>query len=107
MEHKADVALAELGALFFLEAADLGAEELIRAAGGIIQQAQDIQQRGLATARRSHDGDELAVLDFKGNAVERCGLDLFRAEDLGKVGNIDHRNNAFSVITKQTLSRFV
>ena len=41
-------------------------------------------------ARRAHDGDELAVLDFEGNAVESRGLDLFRAEDFAKVANSNH-----------------
>ena len=90
LEHEADVALAELGALLFLEAAHFGAEEFIGTAGGIVQQAQNVQQRGFAAARRAHDGDELAVLDFEGNAVERGGLDFFRAEDFGKVGDLYH-----------------
>ena len=34
--------------------------------------------------------DELAVLDFEGNTIESSGLDLFRAEDLGKIGNFNH-----------------
>ena len=45
LEHKADVALAELGALLLLEATHFCTEEFIRAAGGIVQQAQDVQQR--------------------------------------------------------------
>ena len=90
LEHKADVALAELGALLLLQAADFGAEEFIGTAGGIVQQAEDVQQRGLAAAGRAHDGDELAVLDFEGNAVEGRGLDLFRPEDLGKIGDLYH-----------------
>ena len=90
LEHEADVAFAELGTLFLLEAADLGAEEFIGTTGGIVQQAQNVQQRGLAAARRPHDGHELAVFDFKRDAIQRRGLDLFRAEDLGEVGYLNH-----------------
>ncbi len=63
LEHEADVALAELGALLLLQAADLLSEQLIGALGGIIQEAEDVEQRGFAAARRPHDGDELAVVD--------------------------------------------
>ena len=63
LEHEADVALAELGALLLLQAADLLSEQLIGALGGIIQEAEDVEQRGFAAARRPHDGDELAIVD--------------------------------------------
>ncbi len=63
LEYEADVALAELGALLLLQAADLLSEQLIGALGGIIQEAEDVEQRGFAAARRPHDGDELAIVD--------------------------------------------
>ena len=63
LEHEADVAFAELGALLLLQAADLLAEQLVGALGGVVQEAEDVEQRGFAAARRPHDGDELAVVD--------------------------------------------
>ena len=54
LEHEADVALAELGALLLLQAANLLSEQLIGALGGIIQEAEDVEQRGFAAARRPH-----------------------------------------------------
>ena len=44
LEHEADIALAELGALLLLKIGHFRAQEFIGAAGGIVQQAQDIQQ---------------------------------------------------------------
>ena len=90
LEHEADVALAELGALLFLKIGHFRAKEFVAAAGGIVQEAEDVQQRGLAAARRTHYGDKLAVLDFKGYTIEGRGLDFFRPEDLAKVGNFNH-----------------
>ena len=90
LEHKADVALAELGALLLLQAADFGAQEFVGTAGGIVQQAEDVEQRRFAAARRAHDGDELAVLDFEGYTVQSRGLNFFRPEDLGKIGDLYH-----------------
>ena len=90
LEHKAYVALAELGALLLLEASHLGVEQLVAAARRVVQQTQNVQQRGLAAARRAHDGDKLAVLDFKGNTIESRSLDFFRAEDFAKIANSNH-----------------
>ena len=65
LEYEADVALAELGAVLLLEPADLLAEQLVASARGVIEQSEDVQERGLAAAGRAHDGDEFAVLDFE------------------------------------------
>ena len=86
LEHETDDPFTKLGALLLFEVRYFSAEKFIGTAGGIVQQAQDVQQRGLAAAGRAHDGDELAVLDFKRYAIEGRGLDFFRAEDLGEVG---------------------
>ena len=76
----------------------LGAEELVGAAGRVVQQAKDVQQRGLAAARRPHDGDKLAVFDFKGYAVKSRGLNFFRPEDFAKVGNFNHNLSLFNYL---------
>ena len=48
LEHKADVALAELGAVLLLEIADFLAEEFVLALGGVVQKAKDVEQGGFA-----------------------------------------------------------
>ena len=83
LEHEADVALAEFGALALLQLAHLLTEQLVGAARGVVQEAEDVEQRGFAAARRPHHGHELAGLDFEGDTVQREGLDFFRAEDFG------------------------
>ena len=40
----------------------------------IVEQGQHVQQRRLARAGRSHDGDELAFLDGEVNAAQYPGL---------------------------------
>ena len=92
LEHEADVALAELGAVLFLEAAHLLAEQFILAVGGVVQEAEDVEQGRLAAARGAHDGDELAVVDFERNAVEGDGLnlDVLATEDFFQVFYFDH-----------------
>ena len=42
LEHKADVAFPELGAVLLLEVADFLTEEFIFALGGVVQEAEDI-----------------------------------------------------------------
>ena len=61
LEHETDIAFAELGALFLLEVRHLGAEEFIAAAGRVVQQAQDIQQRGLAADLPQPEGPMMAT----------------------------------------------
>ena len=44
LEHKADIALAELGTVLLLEVRHLGAQKFIGTAGRIVQQAQNVQK---------------------------------------------------------------
>jgi len=83
LEYEADIALAKLGALAFFQLSHLLTEQLVGAARGVVQEAEDVEQRGFAAARRPHHGHELAALNFERDAVQREGLDFFRAEDFG------------------------
>ena len=53
------------------------------ACGRLLQAAQHAQQRGLAAARRPHDGEELALLNVEGHVVDRN-----KAAEL--LGQVDH-----------------
>lgn len=44
LEHESDVALTELGALLFLELADLRAEKFVGASGRVVKKAEDVQK---------------------------------------------------------------
>ena len=50
LEHEAQTTLADLGALVFGETADFDAVDLVGAGGGVVEQAEDVEQRGLAAA---------------------------------------------------------
>ena len=65
LEDEADIALANLRALLFFEVANFFVAQVIVALGGVVEQAQDIQERGFAATRGAHDGDELAILNFQ------------------------------------------
>jgi len=48
------------------------------AAGGPVQAAEQVQERGLAAAGRAHDGDEIPPLDGEVDARQR--VDRLRAQ---------------------------
>ena len=64
--------------------------QTVVSAGGIVQQSQYIEQCRFATARRSHDGNELAVLHFQAHTVEGMCLHLVGMEHLGQILYFDH-----------------
>ena len=82
LEDEAYLSLADGRALVLMQSGHLFVTEPILAGGGVVEESEDVEQRGLATAGGTHDGDELAVLYFKRYFVERDGLDFFRAEGL-------------------------
>ena len=53
-----------------VESVDLGSGNRDRATGGLVQSREDVHQRGLARAGRSHHGDKLAVAHFDRHAAE-------------------------------------
>ena len=80
LEYEADVAFAVLGALFLFQRAYFLAEELVLARGGVVEEAEDVEEGGLAAAGGAHDGYEFALLDVEGDVVEGYGFDFFGAE---------------------------
>ena len=82
LEDEADVAFAVLGALFLFQCADFLAEELVLARGGVVEEAEDVEEGGFTAAGGTHDGYEFALLDVEGDVVEGYGFDFFGAEHL-------------------------
>jgi hypothetical protein len=74
LEDEPDVALLQCGALLGGQRVNRMAHQVILAAPGAVVHAEDVQQRGLAGARRSHDGDELTRLDVDADAAQHVGL---------------------------------
>ena len=49
LEYEAYLALADAGAVLFVQVGHLLPQQLVAARGGVVQQAEDVQQGGLAT----------------------------------------------------------
>ena len=60
---------------------NLSAVEIILPVGGVVQQAQDVEQRRFAAARRAHDGYEFAVFHIHVDAIQGGGFYLFGREE--------------------------
>ena len=60
-----------------------------RAAGRLVQTADQIQQRGLAGAGRAHDGDPLAALALEADAIDRVHGGRRRCRSLRDVDQFD------------------
>ena len=82
LEHKADDTFPQVRSLRFGIFRDFYAVQIIRSVGRIIQQAQNIQQSGLTTSRRSHNSDKFALLYFYTYVIQRPGFHLVCTENL-------------------------
>jgi hypothetical protein len=70
LKDEAQIAAADLGQLVVVHLRNVLVAEEVLPAGRPIQTAKQIEQRGLAGARRSHEGDEFALLDHQGDAAQ-------------------------------------
>ena len=82
LEHETDISFTHLRTFFFFQVSDFPVRQVIVARCRVVQQAQDIQQGGLATAGRAHDCHKLTILHFHRHAVQRDRFHLFRTEKL-------------------------
>jgi hypothetical protein len=55
------------------------------AGGGPVERSNQVHQGRLSRSRRTHDGDELAGLDIKADAVEGADFLVSHFVDLGQV----------------------
>src|SRR5699024_4965322 len=83
LEDVTDLAATQRGTLLGPEAAHRGAPDLDDARVGGVEPASDVEERRLAGARRTHDGDELARTDVEVDAVERVDGILARPVGAG------------------------
>src|SRR5690348_13874827 len=70
LKNHSDVAFGEFRAYFPLHAVNSALAEPVFAIPTVVEKRQDAEQRGFARARRTHDGDELAFLDFQVDAAQ-------------------------------------
>ena len=80
LEHETYDTLADVRAVVLPEGAHIVAVQQVGAFGGIVEQAQDVEQGGLSAARRPHYGHKLARLHFEVHFTERPCLHFFRTE---------------------------
>src|SRR5690606_23017510 len=90
LKHEADAASPQLRKLLLAMSRDLLAKEPVLTSVRTVEQAEDMEQRRLAAARRTHDGQKLAGLHFQRHAAQRMGLDLIGAVDLADISEFQH-----------------
>ncbi len=78
LKDEADFAAAQQRHAVFVQAGDVLAVQNDSAGGGRVQARQQAQQRALAAARWSHDGDELAQFNFANRCRAECRRDAWR-----------------------------
>ena len=66
-------------------------EKPVLAAGDAVDHADDVEQGGLAATRRSHDGDELALIDFEIDAIQGDGFYFVGLINLEHISHFQHR----------------
>ena len=90
LEDEADDALAYVRAVVLLQGAHVAPVEQVGAFGGVVEQADDVEQGGLAAARGAHDGHEFAFPHFEVYLAQGPGLHFFGAEYFLDVLQLDH-----------------
>ena len=81
LEDKADLFIADAGALGVVQARHRLSVERVRAFGRRIEQTEDRKQRGLAAAGGTGDGNVFALFDVEVDARQRVRLDLVGVEN--------------------------
>ena len=71
LEDEADFPVADFGQLVVVHLADLDAVQFVVPAGGRVEAADQVHQRGFARAGRPHDGHVFAALDLQRDFAQR------------------------------------
>jgi hypothetical protein len=90
LKDEPDAVPAQHRELAFAPAGDVLVREPVFTAGGAVEHAHDVQQRGFATARWPHDGDEFAPCNLQIETAQGHRLDLGGAIDLGNTLQRQH-----------------
>ena len=81
LEDEADPPVADARQLGVVDVLDGDAVEAVAAAARAVEAPEEMEERRLARPRRSHDGDELPLLDREVHAAQRG--DLGRTDRVG------------------------
>src|SRR6185503_751503 len=96
LEDEPDLAVADARPLGRRELGDRPVVQKILSFGRRIEQAEDRQQRRLAAARRTGDGDVFAFVDLEVDPREGMRLDFVGEEDLRHTIELDQRLSVVS-----------
>jgi hypothetical protein len=99
LEDEAEPIAAQPGERLVAEPADLLAVDGHGAARRRVEAREQVHQRGLAGARRAHDGGVLAGRELQGHAPERLHGRLTLAVDAAQVGAGDDRGHGTNMTT--------
>ncbi len=105
LEDEAEIVAAQLRQFRFRELGDLTITEQVLTAGGAVDGSQDIQQRGLAAAGRTHDGDEFSLTHVKLDGFQCGGFDLVGPIEPVNIGKRDHGVSFRSKISRWYFSK--
>ncbi len=81
LEHEAHLLVPDVRAFVVGVFHHLLAVEEVRAARVAVQKSEDMEQGGLAGARRAHDGDKFTFVDGERYILQRDGLHAFACVD--------------------------
>ena len=104
LEDEADLLVAQVRARVVGEAVTSDAVELVAAGVEGLEQARDVEERGLARARGPGDRDELAGLHLQREVAQRMRLDQVGAKDLADVRHGKH-GDRFLLVTDEDAGR--
>ena len=90
LKNEADGAPAQHRQPVFLQARDLFAGQADAAGGGRVEPRQQAQQRAFSAARRSHDGDELALRHIEIDALQDLDTPGSGSDGFGEAANLNH-----------------
>ena len=90
LEDEADLLAPHARQFVVGQAGHVAAVEVVAAAVGAVEQADDVEQRGLAGAGRPHDGEVFAGRDVEADAAQGMHFLVADGEDALDAGECDH-----------------
>src|SRR5437879_1157477 len=91
LEHEADVVCAPLRQLAARKVVDAATADVDLARAGLIETADQVEQRGLARARRTHERDEVALGNIERESVQDLDCLLAAPVDLADTADLNHQ----------------
>src|SRR5262249_41178506 len=93
---EADVPVAEVGELLLGQGEGIGVAQPDLAGGGLVEGAEDVQQRALAGAGRPHDGDGLGGLQVQVDFTEDGQRTAAGGVGFGEVADVQGHRGRFT-----------